>query len=387
MLNPADIRRLADYPAAREGPVLNLFCHLAPEDGFRDHDAVRRKDRLHELEKKINGNHPLSGALAEARRRLADLPAGPRGAAMFLNSRGLIAEFRWAVPPQDAVEVGRRPFVRRLLELAEAHPTVAVAAVDGRSARIMMSGVDGMELIREMAVDLPRKTMPVGSTNEDREQDHRREISRRLADDLAAELERLDRERGPHALFLLGQDGNVNRLMELLPERVARKCIPHAAPGRFEGPVSEYQRLVRPLIDKHMAEEKAAAARRLRGMLQQGWHAVEDEQPVWDQMLAGNVVELFFGSQETLPCSACPRCDMVFTDRKHDCPYCGAGCQESEFDEELAAWAVRHNVPTRFLPMPEPGEPRVSVAAILRHDADARRPVEVPAGQTAGEAR
>jgi peptide chain release factor subunit 1 len=254
MFVDADVRQAIEFESDSQTPVLSIYLNVDPSQ----RTAEKYKLALRNLLGKAEG-----AAAEDVQRMQSYLELGynrqGRGLVMFSCAA---KEFWWAksymVPIEDAVFLGRRPYVRQLASLMDTYERYGVIHVDQQGARLYIFNMGILEDV-EGYLGEEVKQHKAGGWAAARYQRHEAEIARHNLGDAAEMAEDYYRTSGTRRLLVAGTEKNVARFTDLLSHRLRSMVVGQIKAGANATPAELSDKALKVAREAAGEEAKATA--------------------------------------------------------------------------------------------------------------------------------
>ncbi len=329
MISYDELRQLQQYPSGPDTSVLSLYLDVDQSNaanlnrGFET--AVENLFR-----RMADGGENNKHALESECRRILDFlrdytPRG-KGLVVFSDSR---SNFWWQRDFQAQLPTDARwspiPWVRPLLEVVEEHDRFAVALVDNQRAKIFVGDAAGLELIGEIASDVPGRHATTGTdhiwsqSHMDRDRaNHIRTHARCVADELGSVVERMSLMR-----VIIGGPVEATSIFEgELPRRIQQMIV-----GTVSVPLDSAQDKLLSEVGRILERaEQEDEARLVEAMITAAMKGDRAALGINDTLAAineGRVHRLVVAKGYHIEGRQCRSCNVLVTDDAKNCSYCG----------------------------------------------------------------
>lgn len=305
--------------------VLSAYLNLTPDRQVQRTYRVAFADLIKRLAPQLDerAHAALEREAARVRAYLEAEPPGSRGLAVFsCMPRRLWQAVPLPVIVAESVQLGRRPYVRPLLDVLDEYERYAVALVDKEKARLFTVYLGAIEEHDQVFDVVPGKHDQGGWSQANYQRHHEAHVYWHLKR-VAAELSVLLRRRPFDRLVLAGPEEATNGLRKLLPRALKARL---AATFSAELFATEQEILERTLAVEREVEREAEEhlVRELCETVGAGGPAVAGVAPTLEMIWLGRVHKLIVAQGLQLPGSECPTCGRLTPDRPPTCPSCGA---------------------------------------------------------------
>src|SRR5579883_3017540 len=303
--------------------VLSTYLNLTPDRQIRRTYRVAFEDLVRQLELTIPGEQraALAREAERVRQYLGTAPPAGRGVAVFsCTPRRLWEAVSLPVVVGESVHLGRRPYVRPLLDVLDEYERYAVALVDKEKARLFTVYLGEIEEHALVVDPVPGKHDEGGWSQANYQRHHEAHVYwhlKRVADELSALLRRRPFDR----LVLAGPEEATSELRRLLPRPLRQRLVAtfpaelFASPAEILDRTLAIERDVERKEDAHLVERLIETAT-ARGLAVLGFAATLEA--VW----TGGVHQLVVADGLEHPGSECPGCARLALDVPSSCPVC-----------------------------------------------------------------
>ncbi len=318
-------RQLAELVGFSAGDdlVLSVYLNLTPDRQIGRTYALAFEDLVRALGE---GLDPAARAALdrEAARVRALLDEGPRGRGLAVFS-STPRDF-WQVWPLPVVVaegcyLGRRPYLRPLLDVLDEYERYAVALVDKEKARLFLVELGEIEEQEQVDDLVPGKHDQGGWSQANYQRHHEAHVYwhlKRVADALV----HLDRRRPFARLVLAGPEEATAELERILPRHLRAKLV-RRIPAETFAPAEE---ILRRTLEIERDVERAAEERLVAEVLETaaaGGLATYGLAPTLEAVWLGRVHLLLVADGLRSPGSECTSCGRLGADVPAACPACG----------------------------------------------------------------
>jgi peptide chain release factor subunit 1 len=316
--------QLAELLALDAGDlVLSVYLNLSPDRQIGRTYQVAFEDLVRELAADLEpaARAALDREAARVRVLLDEGPRG-RGLAVFSSTpRGLWQVWSLPVVVAEGVYLGRRPYLRPLLDVLDEYERYAVALVDKEKARLFVVELGEIEEQEQVYDVVPGKHDQGGWSQANYQRHHEAHVYwhlKRVAD----ELIHLERRRPFERLVLAGPEEATAELERILPRHLRAKLVRRIPAELF---ATEAEILERTLaIERDV--ERAAEERLVADVLETaaaGGPAIHGLGATLEAVWLGRVHALVVADGLTAPGSECEGCGRLAVDVPAACPACG----------------------------------------------------------------
>ncbi|HXF62611.1 MAG TPA: Vms1/Ankzf1 family peptidyl-tRNA hydrolase [Caldilineaceae bacterium] len=268
MFVDADVRQAIEFEADSQTPVLSIYLNV---------DPTRRSAEKYKLALRNLLNNAEGAASEDIKRMQNYLEMGynrqGRGLVMFSCAA---RDFWWAksymVPVEDAVFVGRRPYVRQLARLMDTYERYGVIHVDQEGARLFLFNMGILEAA-EGHLGEEVKLHKAGGWASQRYQRHEATVAHHNLQEAAELAEEFYRSADTRRLLLAGTEKNVARFKDLLSNRLRSMVVGRLSAGANATPAELSEKALK--LAMQAAEQEAnALADRVVTTVHKGGNAV-----------------------------------------------------------------------------------------------------------------
>lgn len=226
-----EVQQAVEFETDVHTPVLSVYLSVEPDRRATEKYKIALRNLLNQASSGQEGVEQ-GAEQADCKRMQSFLEMGynRQGRSLVMFSCAA-RDFWWAksymVPVENAVFVGRRPYVRQLARLIDTYERYGVVHIDSEGARLyafnmgVLDAVDGY-LGEEV------KQHKAGGWASPRYQRHETGVAQHNLQDAAEVAEAFYRANDTRRLLLAGTDKNVARFQELLSNRLRGMVV-----GRF----------------------------------------------------------------------------------------------------------------------------------------------------------
>ncbi len=379
MITRDDIRELAQF-RNDDGCALSFYFQpTTPPDRSHREEAILAKDlvkrALHEAQK--NGRNGCARADLDRILEIAEHLHGnqARAKAIFAcKSKNLWREFDLpARLSTTSLFVNQRFHLRPLAAILEALPTVCVALVDRKTARLFDLRLDQITEMAEWTDDLTRlgrrsdgfQGYNAGHAERHFENDamhHFKNVAERLKDLY---------ERGQWEKLVIGCRDDVCPEFEAqIPQYLKSRLIGripldlNASPEQVRDEATKLRR-------QRREEKREALIREALGQAQRNGRGAMGLRRVLSTLETGEAQTLLLGDNFTAHAVECDNCGHVDSHVTESCAVCGKPVREVEdVSDTIIGQAVAKRVDILFVPANPEFEKAGNIAALLRFRAD-----------------
>lgn len=308
---------------AGEALVLSVYLNLSPDRQIGRTYALVFEDLVRDL---AGGLEPaarpaLEVEAARVRELLAEGPRG-RGLAVFSSTpRGLWQVWELPVLVAEGIYLGRRPYLRPLLDVLDEYERTAVALVDKEKARLFLVELGEIEEQEQVYDVVPGKHDQGGWSQANYQRHHEAHVYwhlKRVADELAF----LARRRPFERLVLAGPEEATAELERILPRHLRARLVRRIPAELF---ATEQEVLARTLeIEREV--ERAAEVRLVEELVATaaaGGPATHGLAATLEAVWLGRVHLLVVADGLRASGSECPGCGRLGPDAPVSCPVSG----------------------------------------------------------------
>ncbi|MCS6803367.1 MAG: Vms1/Ankzf1 family peptidyl-tRNA hydrolase [Chloroflexota bacterium] len=305
--------------------VLSVYLNVAPDRQIGRGHEVTFVDLVRQLESQLNP--PARECLERESKRVQEalrhrIATGKSVALFSCTPRELWIQLPLPVLVAESVSLGRRPYLRPLLDVLDEHERYAVALVDKEKARlftIFLGEIDSRATIEDL---VPGKHEQGGWSQANFQRHHEAHVYwhlKRVAEGLSVLL----RQRPFDRLVLAGPDEATSELRRILPRPLQQRLVATVPAELFlsEQEILEKTRAIEEQV------EREAEKRLVDEVIEtsaNGGRAIYGLGPTVEAVWLGRVHHLLVAEGLRLAGSECPACGWVGVDRPATCPSCGA---------------------------------------------------------------
>lgn len=318
-------RQLAELLGFEAGDdlVLSVYLNLTPDRQVGRTYALAFEDLVRALGE---GLDPAARAALdrEAARVRALLDEGPRGrglAAFSSTPRDFWQVWSLPVVVAEGCYLGRRPYLRPLLDVLDEYERYAVALVDKEKARLFLVELGEIEEQEQVEDVVPGKHDQGGWSQANYQRHHEAHVYwhlKRVAD----ELVQLDRRHPFARLVLAGPEEATAELERILPRHLRAKLV-RRIPAETFAPAEE---ILHRTLEIERDVERAAEERLVAEVLETaaaGGLATYGLAPTLEAVWLGRVHLLLVADGLRSPGSECESCGRLGADVPAACSACG----------------------------------------------------------------
>jgi hypothetical protein len=249
-----DVRQAIEFESEVQTPILSVYLNVDPSRRTAD----KYKLALRNLLNRAAGANPDD---CKRMQNYLEMGFNRQGRSLVMFSCAA-HDFWWAknymVPVEDAVFVGRRPYVRQLAQLMDTYERYGVVHVDSLGARLYVFNMGVLEAA-EGYLGEEVKVHKAGGWAAARYQRHEVGVAQQNLQDAAEFAEDFYRRAATRRLLLAGTDKNVARFQEMLSQRLRAMVMGHFAAGANATPAELSDKAIK-LVQKAAAEKAKATA-------------------------------------------------------------------------------------------------------------------------------
>ena len=320
MIQEADLRELVEFDG-QSSPVLSLYLDVDSRHRTTD------KSRL-VLRSLFDSEPQVDPADKKRVEQYLDLEYDrqARGIACFsCQKKNFWRVYTFGVPIDDAIMIGRRPLVRRLVDLMDTYGRLGVVAVDRLGARFFSFHLGVLEeATGTVGEDVKRHKQ--GGWSASRYQRHEDEAAMSNLR-IAAELtEEYTRQYQWHRLVLAGTDGNVAQFKELLPKAI-QNLVVGSMPLSLSANIQDVRERAETIALNARHDYNQNLASELIVAASKGANAVMGLAPTLDALQGGRVYQLLIteGYQvDQSEVQRCTACNYLSIGDDGICPVCAS---------------------------------------------------------------
>jgi peptide chain release factor subunit 1 len=334
MITQAELQRLIDFEPG-EAKVLSLYLNVDP--------SRRNKEKyrlwLRSLLKGVVGQ--ADPADVERMEHYFDFEYDWQGKGVVCftsNKAGLWQAFSLAVPIEDGVFVGDRPYIKPLTDLMDRHESYGVALVDREGARLFHIYLGELA---ETAGTLGEGTKrhKQGGWAAQRLQRHEDvQASHNLRSAAAVAME-FFQQKGCQRIVLAGTEDTVSQFYGLLP-RAWQDKVAGTIPLDMNASETEVVAKSRAVIQDALAGEKAKLVERVITAAAKGEGSVVGLADTLTALQEERTHLLVVAEGFSAPGYRCTKCGTVVVDSVKTCPYCGGRMKHVDDTVEFAVKRV-----------------------------------------------
>jgi peptide subunit release factor 1 (eRF1) len=323
MITPSHVQELVTFDGGEE-LVLSAYLNLTPDRQIRRTYRAAFADLVKQLEPQLD--EPARAALEREAARVrayleSELPHG-KGLALFsCTPRGFWQAIALPVVVAESVHLGRRPYVRPLLDVLDEYERYAVALVDKEKARLFTVYLGKIEEHDQVYDVVPGKHDQGGWSQANYQRHHEAHVYWHLKR-VAAELSVLLRRRPFDRLVLAGPEEATSELQRLLPRSLRRRLVATFPAELF----ASQQEILERTLEIERGIEREAEERLVRELFETaaaGGPATHGVAATLEAIWLGCVHKLVVADELRLPGSECPECGRLAQDCPPTCPACG----------------------------------------------------------------
>jgi peptide subunit release factor 1 (eRF1) len=363
------LRQLAGI-AETDRHVLTLYIDTHKNDeAQRDRIRLFLKNETHRIRQQIGGNGTAS--VENGIRQIEDfisssLDNGTRGVVLFSRpDDGFLESVELPVSVEPQLTIGSRPQLRQLARILQMHPVVAVAMVDGKTARILK--LEFGRIVHETDLhnsEVPRKHEQ-GGFSQANIQRHVQDHVDRHHREAAEELSRLVENGGFGGVILSGQERNVANFRDYLSKRCQDLLI-GTLHLDIRASAEEITAASRELVELSLGQRLNQKLEALQEAAKSGSLGALGTEEVADAVNQRKLQELFLTDQAMATGWRCTSCRTIGAAVPLGCPACGARVITVDLIEEFIAAAHSEGAGVTFVGRPSLLDRKEGVGATLR---------------------
>lgn len=364
------IRQLAARKES-QAPFLTLYLDTARSDETqRDRLRVLLKDELKKIREALGGNgnsDMVERGIREIEQYMENsLESNTRGLAIFsCPAEKFFLPIQLPVQVRPNFTIGSRPHIKPLAELRHEYPTVFLAMIDGKVARLFV--LEFGRILQE--IDLEHPDMPrrheQGGWSQANMQRHVQDHVDRHHKEVAEILTRLAGTGSVGGIIVSGQERNLSNFRSFLPKKVDENVIGtlhldmHSAVDEIVDACQEtiHRHRVATLTARLEAVE-SAARKRDRGAV--GFDAVIDA------VNQRKVEHLYVARNAQCRGWKCTECHVIGRTMPLGCPLCGGRVVTTDIVDELISGTNMEHAEIEFVDGPSPLDRYDGIGAMLR---------------------
>jgi peptide subunit release factor 1 (eRF1) len=354
-----DVQWLADRPGG-EGLVVSCYADTSVSSGTRPLWREHLKNEVKRLEATLTGG---AAARSAFRRNIAAVtavlasrrPPGARGMAVFAAlERGFVAGYALAVPVVNRLVADEEPYLMPLLEILSRQRQYLVVHTDTSHGRLYSGAPGVVRLLEEIDGDVPRRQRASGQrwgTRQATIERHRDERILHYLKELVGEIERAWREERYDGLVLLGDAEVLERVRDLLPDRLARQLV-HEAPRSWTGRQPSLESAVAAIHAESLLADDRRIVEEVNRRILENHHVTAGTQEVIDALRNGQVGfpgRVVMEPDRGDPAWRCTGCKSLFNHTVGECPFCRARCEKTNLWQAIALLAIEHDIPAQVV--------------------------------------
>jgi peptide chain release factor subunit 1 len=316
MITQAELQQLIDFEPG-EHPALSLYLNVDP--GRRSKDKY--KLWLRNLLKDVSGE--ADPADIERVERYFDFEYDWQGKGVVCfacDKAGLWQAFSLAVPVEDDVFVGDRPYIKPLTDLMDRHEPYGVALVDREGARLFRIHMgETVETAGTLGEETKRHKQGGWAAQKlQRHEDVQASHNLRSAANVAIDFFQQGQCR---RVVLAGTEETVSQFHGLLPRAWQDKVV-GTIPMDMNASEADVLAKSRSVVREALAREQAKLVERIITSAAKGEGGVIGLADTLDALQEERVHTLVVAEGFSAPGYRCASCGYVAADSGGDCPYC-----------------------------------------------------------------
>jgi peptide subunit release factor 1 (eRF1) len=386
MITRDDIRELAQF-RNDDGCALSFYFQpTTPPDRSHREEAILAKDLVKRALQEAQKNGRNGSARADLDRilEIAEHLHGnqARAKAIFAcKSQNLWREFDLpARLSTTSLFVNQRFHLRPLAAILEALPTVCVALVDRKTARLFDLRLDQIKEMAEWTDDLTR----LGRRSDGFQGYNAGHAERHFANDamhhfknVAERLKDLY-ERGQWEKLVIGCRDDVCPEFEAQIPQYLKSRLIGRIPLDLNAPPEQVRDEATRLRRARREEKREALIREALGQAQRNGRGAMGLRRVLSAIETGEIQTLLLGENFSAHAVECPNCGHVDSHVTESCAVCGKPVREVEdVSDTIIGQAVAKRVDILYVPANPEFEKAGNIAALLRFRADQNTPAKV----------
>jgi peptide subunit release factor 1 (eRF1) len=389
MITRNEIRELATFYAdENSGAALSFYFQpVPPQDRSHRNQTIIAKDILKEAQKEADAkgkNGPIHADLNRILDVAGKLSGHARGHAVFAcSARNFWKEYD--LPPRlgaTRISIQPRFQLQPLAALLGAQPSLCVAAVDRRRARLFDLRLDELRELVDMAHPLSRNSSKYGFKGyegghaERRVAEEASQHFKAIAEWLLANLERGAWEK----LIVCCQESNWPEFEAQLHPYVKQRVI-----GRFSEDVAsitneEIRDHANTILNHWIQERGRSKSEEAIDQAKANGRGVTGLRRVLRALETGEVQTLFIADNYKSRAVECPHCGHLDPHIVSSCVACGHSTRElADVCEAIIPLAIRRDIELFYLKDHEDLDRAGNIAALLRFRADQNRTGQIAA--------
>jgi hypothetical protein len=384
MITRNDIRELANFYVDENSGAAALsfyFQPVTPQDRSHRNQTIVAKDILKEAQKEAAAkgkNGPIHADLTRILEVVGKLSGHARGHAVFAcSARNFWKEFD--LPPRlgaTRIFIQPRFHLQPLAALLGAQPSLCVAAVDRRRARLFDLRLDELHERADIVHTLSRNSSYYGYNGY--EGGH---AERRVAEEALQHFKSVSEwlltnlEAGAwEKLIVCCQDSNWPEFEAQLHPYVRQRLI-----GRFSADIAnvtteEIRDQANNILNRWIDEQGRSKSEEAIELAKANGRGVTGLRRVLRALETGEVQTLFIADNYSARAVECPHCGHLDAHTVSSCVACGHATRElTDVSEAIIPLAIRRDIELFYLKDHENLDRAGNIAALLRFRADQNR--------------
>ena len=331
MITRAELQDLIDFKPGKY-PVLSLYLNVDPSRRNKEKYMLWLRNLLKE------GSEQADPADVERIERYFGLEyewQGKSVACFACTNAGLWQAFTLAVPFEDGVFVGDRPYIKPLTDLMDRHEPYGVVLVDREGARFLRIHLgEIVETAGTLGEGTKRhKQGGWGAQKLQRHEDVQAAHNLRSAVNAAIEFF----QPVPGRLVLAGTEETVAQFYGLLPRAWQDKVV-GSIPMDMNATETEVLAKSWSLVEQALADQEAELVERIITSAAKGEGATLGLPDTLAALQEERAHILVIAEGFDAPGYRCTRCGYVTADHKDVCPYCGGPMMQVD---DVVEYAVK----------------------------------------------
>ena len=388
MITRNEIRELATFYADENSGAAALsfyFQPVVPQDRSHRNQAIIAKDILKEAQKEAAAkgkNGPIHADLNRILETVGQLSGHSRGHAIFAcSARNFWKEVD--LPPRlgaTRMFIQPRFQLQPLAALLGAQPSVCVAAVDRRRARLFDLRLDELRERADIAHPLSRNSSKYGFKGYEGGHAERRVAEEALqhfksvGEWLLANLEKGAWEK----LIVCCQDSNCSEFEAQLHPYVRERLIGHFSEDVASLTNEEIRDHANTILNRWIEDRGRSKSEEAIELAKANGRGVTGLRRVLRALETGEVQTLFIAENYKSRAVECPHCGHLDAHLGSSCVACGRPTRElADVSEAIIPLAIRRDIELFYLKDHENLDRAGNIAALLRFRADQNRTGQV----------
>lgn len=324
MIHEQDLRELAEL-VSEQAPILSLYLNVDPR---------RRSTEEHKLSlRQLLAQGAESGATTADIQRIErffdhEYDRQGRGVVCFSCQRlDFWRGFTLLVPTNDAVHVGRRPFVKPLSDLWDEYDRFGVIMIDREGARVFVYHLGALEDSAGTLGSEVKRHKQGGWASQKLQRYEDQEAKHNLKD--AAEWANTYlRRHKVSRVVLSGTEDNLAQFRELLPRALQDQVVGQINLDMSASPAEVWEHAYQVAQEARRTAETDLLAQIIT-LAHKGGASATGLADTLSALQQGRVHKLLLDPSLHAPGQYCTACNAIMIEPQQACPYCGGAMAET----------------------------------------------------------